>query len=149
MTTIREEAERIAREVVELLGRDPLRDGPHEPFRPGEEDALDGATFELGDAAGFDVEAIRAARRPVRIDDWTLVDYLMSGAQQYAVISATPDEDRASHLLRIMAGGMPPSRQSFAPRHVRLALELLDGRGAAPGTRERLEAFEAVACALV
>lgn len=117
--------------------------------------ALDLAGASIAEAADWDLILVTDAGSG--LDRAKLVGHLIGSARIMVMQSLEPDEDRAAHLARLASVGIPANASSFAPRHARMALDILEAvHPTVPwgevvpidDARDRLVRFEQQACAL-
>jgi hypothetical protein len=108
------------------------------------------AGFELAFFAGFDEEALEAAKGAIwqpRDDEDELPDsdrpdwHLLMSAISYARRKHTPDLDRARRLASDIAIRIPGDRRAYRPEHVRMALALLDEERARAEVDDELRSY--------
>ena len=118
-------AERLAVDMVARLGYDPTDDeNPVDWDSEAEDDMLDGVAHSLALAAGYDVDTLTALRDVFEQD--TVASFVASIARIIAINTGESDEDRSAHLAQLVSQGIPVRARGFAPRHARMAAELVD-----------------------
>ena len=135
---VRALAERLAALLVETLGFDPIADEARWDAEHSDqiEDLLDGAMFELSmsaDATTIEAAGPRGPLDEAALDEATLVDYLL-WSTRVQMRNRRTDEELARMLASHAAHGIPSREQSFAPRHVDRALDLIDEEHERGGT---------------
>ena len=119
-------AARLAVDMVAQLGYDPSADGDDPDGWDGEREdfVLDGIAHTLALEAGYDVERLRRLRDHLAVDStpW----FVASIAHIVAINTRESDEEKAAHLARLVSAGIPVRARGWAPRHARMAAELVD-----------------------